>query len=196
MRDKIDEIIQTIFDVYRLRGDEAYDGEPVSQLEHAVQSAVRAKQERSGDPEFILAAFLHDFGHIYASPEYPVESMDGYGVWRHEEKGGAVLHALCFSDKVVRLVANHVRAKRYLVSADASYYAQLSDASKITLEKQGGPMTIVEQREFACDPWFELHLNLRRLDEKAKVEGVEVGNLAWLKDLMRDHLSIQMPKLR
>ncbi|MCK6693544.1 MAG: phosphohydrolase, partial [Thermoanaerobaculia bacterium] len=92
------------------------------------------------------------------------------------------------SEKIVRLVAGHVQAKRYLVSTDTDYYAGLSEASKITLEKQGGLLSPEEQHAFEQDPLFEQHLALRRIDERAKVEGLPVGELDWLEKLMRAHL--------
>ena len=52
------------FDLYRTLGYQAYDGEPVSQLEHAPQTAGLARVLHPAGPEFVLAAFLHDGGHL------------------------------------------------------------------------------------------------------------------------------------
>ncbi len=182
------ESIQKVFSTLRQRGDEAYHGEPVSQLEHAVQTAELAKKGHPNDPDFILAAFLHDFGHLC---ETEAGDMDGYGTWDHEAVGARTLRNLGFTEKIARLVENHVYAKRYLVSTDPLYFADLSPASKITLIKQGGLLSLQEQRDFEQDPLFELHLALRRLDEQAKVEGQPVNDLTWLEDLMREHPSVK-----
>lgn len=186
-RQIIDETVASIFAVFRERGHEEYHGEPVSQLEHAVQAAELAQQSRPDDPGFILAAFLHDFGHLCGHPS-GADNMDGYGVWQHERTGARELERLGFSEKIVRLVAGHVQAKRYLVSTDPDYYAGLSEASRITLEKQGGLLSPEEQRAFEQDPLFEQHIALRRIDERAKAEGLPVQGLDWLEGLMRAQL--------
>lgn len=179
--------VETVITRYRERGHEAYHGEPVSQLEHAVQTAQLAQRGHPNDPEFILAAFLHDYGHLCGADEGAAE-MDGYGTVQHELLGARALRQLGFSEKITHLVAGHVQAKRYLVSTDPAYSAGLSEASKITLEKQGGLLSPEEQRDFEQDPLFEQHLALRRLDEQAKVSGLLPGDLSWLENMMREHL--------
>jgi len=190
MTHSTNETIAAILSVFRERGHEEYHGEPVSQLEHAVQTAQLAQRGRPNDPEFILAAFLHDFGHLCLSPDG--DDMDGYGIWQHEIVGARVLRRLGFSEKITQLIAHHVQAKRYLVSTDPVYYAALSDASKITLEKQGGLLSAEEQRDFEKDPLFELHIALRRLDEQAKETGKPAPDLNWLENLMREHLNARV----
>jgi phosphonate degradation associated HDIG domain protein len=180
--------IAAVLAAFRERGHEEYHGEPVSQLEHAVQTAELAERSHPNDTEFILAAFLHDFGHLCGSV-YGDDTMDGYGIWQHEIVGARVLRRLGFSEKIASLVANHVQAKRYLVSTDPAYYVGLSEASKITLEKQGGLLSPEEQNAFEQDPLFELHIALRRLDEQAKESEKPVPDLNWLEKLMREHLS-------
>ncbi len=187
------ETIATVLSVFRERGHEEYHGEPVSQLEHAVQTAELAQRGHPNDPEFILAAFLHDFGHLCGSV-FGDDSMDGYGVVQHEIVGAQVIRRLGFSEKIHRLIAGHVQAKRYLVSTDPAYYAALSEASKITLEKQGGLLSSEEQKDFEQDPLFELHISLRRLDEQAKLTGQPMTDLSWLENLMREHLTRICPK--
>jgi phosphonate degradation associated HDIG domain protein len=185
--------IAAVLTVFRERGHEEYHGEPVSQLEHAVQTAELAQRGRPNDPEFTLAAFLHDFGHLCGSVTGD-DNMNGYGIWQHEIVGARVLRSLGFSEKITRLIAGHVQAKRYLVSTDPAYYAALSEASKITLEKQGGLLSPEEQKAFEQDPLFELHIALRRLDEQAKETGKPVHDLNWLENLMREHFSINFAK--
>ena len=180
--------LETIFAVFRLRGHEEYHGEPVSQLEHAVQSAELAQRGHPADPEFILAAFLHDYGHLCGAPDGS-DNMEGYGIRQHELVGARELARLGFSDKISRLVAGHVMAKRYLVSTDPAYYEGLSEASKITLEKQGGLLSPEELRAFENDDLFHLHIALRRLDEQAKISDRPVQSLDWLENMMREHLN-------
>jgi predicted HD phosphohydrolase len=175
--------LSTILSAFKDRGHEEYHGEPVSQLEHAVQAATLAKFQYPDDPEFIIAAFLHDFGHLCESPN---GEMDGFGKWDHESIGAQKLQSLGLSSKIIRLVANHVTAKRYLVSTDPLYFTHLSEASKITLEKQGGLLSVAEQKEFEDDPLFHLHIALRRIDEKAKETG-KPTDFGWLETLIQDN---------
>src|ERR1700749_2871952 len=132
-------ITDEIMKLYESHGGAEYAGEKVSQLEHMAQAAQLA-EEQGYDEEVVLAAFLHDIGHISEAAKGDNE-MDGFGIRDHEELGAEFLREKGFSKKIVRLVESHVEAKRYLTIKDPSYYAQLSDASKKTLEYQGGPMT-------------------------------------------------------
>lgn len=182
-----DAIVENILNVYRRRGDEQYHGEAVSQLEHAFQAAELARLDRPHAPDFILAAFLHDYGHLCAEPG-TTGLMDQYGVVEHESLGALYLKACHLSENIVRLVAGHVQAKRYLVATDPAYSALLSEASRVTLARQGGPMTAGEAADFETDPLFERHLHLRRLDERAKVPGRPAPDLFWVELLLRKHL--------
>lgn len=49
--------------LFQQRGHEQYSGEPVTQLQHALQSAYLGEQEGASD-ELVTAAFLHDLGHL------------------------------------------------------------------------------------------------------------------------------------
>lgn len=180
--------MERIFATFRHRGHEEYHGEAVSQLEHAVQAAELAQKSSPNDPEFIIAAFLHDFGHL-CDTTAESDNMDGFGIRRHELRGAQELANLGFSEKITRLIAGHVQAKRYLVSTDPAYYEGLSEASKFTLEKQGGLLTAEEQHTFEQDALFERHLALRRIDEAAKQSGLPVPDLDWLQTLIQEHLS-------
>lgn len=174
--------IDLVFSTFTQRGHEEYHGEPVSQLEHAVQAAILAKEQFPEDTTFIIAAFLHDFGHLCNTTE---GDMDGYGQWDHESIGAKKLLELGFSEKVASLVANHVLAKRYLVSTDPEYFNGLSEASRITLEKQGGVLNLEEQHAFEADPLFQQHIALRRIDEKAKLMN-RPTETTWLETLMKE----------
>lgn len=183
----VDEAVESILRVFRHRGHEEYHGEAVSQVEHAAQAAELARKARPDNPVFVLAAFLHDIGHLCVALEETV-LMDGYGIADHETLGARFLLARGFSPKIARLVAAHVEAKRYLVATDPAYFAGLSAASRKTLEKQGGPMSNEEIRVFRQDELFEDHLHLRRIDEQAKVAGLPTPDLFWIEMMLRKHL--------
>src|ERR1700736_6280862 len=180
-------ISDEIITLYEKHGGEEYAGEKVSQLEHMVQAAQLA-EEQGYDEEVVLAAFLHDIGHISEAAKGENE-MDGFGIKDHEELGAEFLKGKGFSKKVVRLVESHVEAKRYLTVKDPSYYAQLSEASKKTLEFQGGPMTEDEAAAFEQYPLFSLIIQMRKWDELAKIENKPLPDLQHFRNMMLHHLS-------
>lgn len=175
-----------IVGLYVHYGDADYIGEPVSQLEHMCQCAMLAEKE-GYDEEVILAAFFHDIGHLC---EHIIEvgHMDEYGVIDHEKLGADFLRDQGFSEKIASLVQNHVQAKRYLTYADTTYYEQLSEASKKTLEFQGGRMNEEEAAAFEQDPFFEQHVRLRRWDDMAKLAKQPLPSLQKFNDLILRHL--------
>jgi len=176
--------IDTLFGLYEKYGHLEY-GEGVTQLMHMVQAAKLAEAE-GYDQEVILAAFFHDIGHFLEEGD----EMGIYGRQDHDRMGGEYLISLGFSEKMAKLVASHVAAKRYLTFKIPGYYDQLSDASKKTLEYQGGPMEAGEANKFEQDPLFELYLKVRHWDDLGKetemiVDPVEVQ---WLKTLATGYL--------
>ena len=121
---KAEQITEEIMRYYEQHGGEEYAGEKVTQLEHMVQAAQLAEAQ-GYDNEVILAAFLHDIGHICKTGHGDNE-MDGFGIKDHEEIGAEFLRQKGFSKKIVRLVESHVEAKRYLTYKYPEYYEQLS----------------------------------------------------------------------
>ena len=55
-------VVDEIFEVFKNRGDQAYFGEPVSQKEHALQSARQAEQEGEDEGELLHGANHADRG--------------------------------------------------------------------------------------------------------------------------------------
>ncbi|MDJ1472128.1 HDIG domain-containing protein [Cytophagaceae bacterium DM2B3-1] len=177
--------IEEIFRLYEIHGADDYIGEPVSQVEHMTQAALLAEQQ-GYDEEVILAAFFHDFGHLCA--DETVGHMDGYGVTDHEKLGADYLRAVGFSEKIARLVESHVQAKRYLTFKNPDYYNNLSEASKKTLEFQGGRMSVGEAAAFEAEEWFYLYLQMRYWDEQAKEMNIPVPDLSIYKAMALRHL--------
>lgn len=159
-------MLDHLFSLYEKYGKADYIGEPVSQIEHMSQAAQLAMKE-GYDDEVILAAFFHDIGHICVMDQ-PNESMNGYGIVSHEKIGADYLRKAGFSERVAKLVENHVQAKRYLTFKYPFYYEALSDASRKTLVFQGGPMDHSEAEAFEQDPLFSISLRMRQWDEMAK----------------------------
>ncbi|KIP97403.1 phosphonate degradation HD-domain oxygenase [Pseudomonas fluorescens] len=172
-----EQVIARVFGLYERFGASDYIGEPVSQLEHMSQAAELAMAEGCDD-EVVLAAFFHDIGHLCAEG---ADNMGGYGVVSHERLGADYLREAGFSERLARLVEYHVQAKRYLTLREPGYYAQLSEASRRTLEYQGGVMSEAEADAFAADPLCALSLRIRRWDELAKEVAVPLVDLSVLK---------------
>jgi phosphonate degradation associated HDIG domain protein len=182
-------IAEEIIDLYTLYGEEEYSGEKVSQLEHMVQAAQLAKAEGYND-EVVLAAFLHDVGHI-AEKITESNSMDNYGIRDHETIGAEFLTERGFSFRLTRLVASHVAAKRYLTLREPGYFDKLSEASKKTLEFQGGPMSDEEADVLEEDFLFREIIQMRRWDEAAKREHLPMPSLDVFRQLIFQHLLAQ-----
>ena len=180
-------IADKIINLFKVYGGSEYAGEKVSQLEHMVQAAQLA-EERGFDEEVILAAFLHDIGHITEEATGENE-MDEYGIKDHEALGAQYLTENGFSSKIATLVASHVKAKRYLTRKDPDYYNQLSEASKRTLEFQGGMMTWEEADRFEKDPFFSEIILMRKWDEQAKIQNKPLPDLTLYHDMIVHHLA-------
>lgn len=166
-------IIEEILDLFAARGGEEYFGEPVSQLEHALQTALQAEREGATDA-LVVAALLHDLGHlIHQLPEDIADrGMDA----RHEMVGAAWL-AAHFPPAVTEPVRLHVAAKRYLCAVDEDYRSRLSPASQHSLALQGGPFSREQAQTFIALPYAAEALRLRRWDELAKEVGASTPGL-------------------
>jgi 2-amino-1-hydroxyethylphosphonate dioxygenase (glycine-forming) len=186
---KAEEVANEIIKLYTLYGENEYSGEKVSQLEHMVQAAELARSQGFND-EVILAAFLHDVGHI-AENHTVDNSMSSFGIKDHEAIGAEFLAVRGFSHRLTRLVASHVAAKRYLTLREPGYYDKLSEASKKTLEYQGGPMSEHEANRLEEDVLFKEIVQMRRWDEEAKLQDQPMPPLEIYKQLIVQHLLSQ-----
>jgi len=172
-------VIHEIFSLYDRFGGSDYIGEPVSQIEHMSQSAQLAITAGEKD-EVILASFFHDIGHLFVLSGED-SSMNGFGTKNHEKIGADFLRSSGFPEQIAQLVENHVHAKRYLTYKYPEYYFNLSDASKKTLEFQGGKMNHEEAIAFEKDQLFLPSIKLRRWDELAKEINIPIVDISLLK---------------
>ena len=178
---KIDELFRLLLS----KGSENYFSEPVTQLEHALQTAHFASQH-TDNPLVIIAALLHDIGHLLESSSETAHSELGHQ--NHDFLGAAYLKTLGFRKDVTYLVANHVKAKRYLVTTDPEYRSNLSEASKQTLILQGGSMWPDEISRFESEPEMDLMILIRICDEMAKVPGLTVYPLEYYRPMIETYL--------
>jgi predicted HD phosphohydrolase len=156
-----------------------YDGEPVDQLEHALQSAALARAS-GADRETVVAALLHDIARAPAVAGIMRDAPEHH----HGELGSAWLTPRVGA-RAAWLAEQHVDAKRYLVAAEPAYRAGLSPTSEQTLAAQGGPMGADELAAFRANPDWEAAVELRRWDDAAKVPGLDVPRLDAYRDDLR-----------
>jgi predicted HD phosphohydrolase len=136
-------------------------GEDVTQLEHALQCAALARWARADD-EVVLAALLHDLGHLVTrAPEVP---------------GGH---------------HGHEGAARYLCTVDPRYATRLSPASAHSLAVQGAALDLEERLALETRPWFGDAVRIRRWDDEAKVAGAFTAPLAAYRPLIERWLGPQ-----
>jgi phosphonate degradation associated HDIG domain protein len=173
-------IVDEIFARFRRYGDAAYIGEPVSQTEHMLQVAHFAEED-GASPTLVAAALLHDFGHLIH--DLPEDSAEHGIDTRHEELGFAFLERH-FPAAVVEPVRMHVVAKRYLCAVDPPYREELSPASILSLELQGGPLDEAGVQEFERSPHAADAVRLRRHDDRGKIPGAEVPGLEHYRQVL------------
>lgn len=173
--------IETLFT--RL-GDRAYAGEPVTQLEHALQSGQLAEQAGASEA-LITAAFLHDVGHLINDQgESPtLRGIDD----RHEVVAIPRLREL-FGEDVLTPIRLHVDAKRYLCArgdrahggqmSGPQYLEALSADSKRSLQLQGGVFSDREADAFIAQPHAADAVRVRLWDDTAKVAGKRTPGMA------------------
>jgi phosphonate degradation associated HDIG domain protein len=160
--------------LFARKGGRAYDGEPVTQLEHALQTAARA-EDAGASPALVTAALLHDLGHMLNDQgETPtLRGVDDL----HQFAALPFLRSL-YGDDVLAPVKLHVDAKRYLCATRPAYYDALSTDSKRSLALQGGIFSPEEAAAFIAQPHAADAVNVRLWDDLAKVAGAPTPPLA------------------
>ncbi len=178
----------TIPDIVELLGSRAttwYGQEAVSQLDHALQCAHLAEQANES-PETVVAALLHDLGHMLSPQQEPVADQSAMPSKDdlHQFVALPFLRKL-FPDAVLEPIKLHVDAKRYLCAVDAGYWGDLSPASKHSLELQGGRYDEAQVRTFEGLTYYAEAVRLRRYDDLAKIPGQPTPPLAHYANLMK-----------
>jgi gamma-butyrobetaine dioxygenase len=175
------DIVEQLIQLFNARGQGAYFGEAVSETEHALQCAHLAR-EAGADERLVAAALLHDVGHLLHGRS---EDIADQGTDGQHEGVGAQLLARYFAPEVVAPVSLHVVAKRYLSAVEPEYLEQLSPASRLSLQLQGGPFSPEQVRRFERAPRYRDAVAVRRWDDQAKVPGLVVPGLETYRDCLR-----------
>lgn len=162
-----------------------YAGEPVTQWEHALQTAALALQAGASDA-LVAASLLHDLGHLaQAGDDSPTQA--GHDD-RHEILAARWLAPL-FGAAVTEPIRLHVQAKRWLVANTAGYAERLSEDSVRSLALQGGPMSAGESAAFRALPHADDALRLRAWDDLAKHAGAPAQRIERFIPMLRASLS-------
>jgi predicted HD phosphohydrolase len=167
VEDTVQEIIAACWSMTGL----PYDGEPVDQLEHALQCAWLARTA-GAERDLVVAALLHDIARAPA-----VAGLAYDGPKEHHGEAAARWLRPRVGRRIAWLAEQHVPAKRYLVATEIDYHRWLSEVSARTLVAQGGPMRDDEITAFRSNADWQLAVRLRDLDDRGKVPGAVVPGL-------------------
>jgi phosphonate degradation associated HDIG domain protein len=166
--------LNDIVALYEAHGHRMYEGEPVTQLEHALQCAHLA-ESHGADAQLVTAALLHDLGHLVndLGDTPTARGLDD----RHECVAGPYLAGL-FDDSVLQPIRFHVDAKRFLCATRPGYFEALSADSVRSLALQGGPFGPDETQAWLARPFAVRAVQLRLWDDLAKEAGRPTPPLA------------------
>ena len=163
-----------VLSIYERCGAAAYFGEAVSVTEHGLQAAYFAQADGASDA-LVVAALLHDIGHLIAS--VPDDIADWHSDAHHELIGSRWL-SRHFGPGVYEPVRLHVPAKRFLCATEPVYFQRLSAASVLTLKLQGGPMSGDEIAGFQAEPYHREAIAVRQWDDQGKIAGLSTPDFA------------------
>ncbi|MCC6177483.1 MAG: HD domain-containing protein [Chloroflexi bacterium] len=154
------------------------DGEAVDLWEHQLQTA-DALERLGADDELIVAGLLHDLGDGRAAES-------AHAAW------AAALVRPLLGERVAWLIGAHADAKRYLCTADPTYWSTLSPVSQRTLDAQGGRMSPAEMARFEAHPYAQDALLLRECDDGGKDPARRVHNPERFRALL-DRVAARQP---
>ncbi len=140
------------------------------ELDHGLQCAALLEKSDPSDIELQIAGLIHDLAHPWDGPGQP----------RHATMGADAVRTI-LGERVAALIEGHVSAKRFLVTTQPEYRDLLSPDSVMTLEAQGGDLSLQEVVDFQSNPWWEAMVALRIADEGAKDPNAVVPELEhWI----------------
>lgn len=158
---------QRVMNLFSTYGSKCHIGEASSICEHSLKAALAAR--RANEPiDVQLACLLRDIGYIVAIEAKGNMHMEGCGAKTHERIGAEFLEKLEFSDTIVYLTRQRINALRYNCGKDPVHIDTLSEATKMALYDQGGPMNATECIQAENDPLWDAVLRMRQYDDDAK----------------------------
>jgi len=164
--------------LFATHGASQYSGEPVTQLQHALQTAHLAEQS-DADDELVTACLLHDLGHLLNPLGRGLDNtptLSGIDD-THQYFALPFLRGL-FPERVLGAIQGHVDAKRYLCQARPDYFAKLSADSRRSLQLQGGVFSAEQAAAFIARSGAHDAVTLRVWDDLAKQADLHTPTLA------------------
>lgn len=166
-RPALEQLITSIESLYNTpRGSiEHRLGEPVSQKEHALQTAEMALYQAPTQRYMVVAALLHDIGQLLAEENDPS--------YRIFDQIGAHFVTQIWGPQAAMPILHSIEAKRFLAATDPGYVSRLSIAKQNSLAFQGGALLqdSAEYIAFVKLPDVLSSLALRRWDDQAMTAG-------------------------
>ena len=151
--------------LFARHGAVQYSGEPVTQLEHALQTAYFAEQA-GADDDLVTAALLHDIGHLLRQQG---DTPTLRGIDDQHQYFAIPFLRPAFGRRVLDPIKWHVDAKRYLCAIQPGYQDTLSDDSRRSLGLQGGVFSAEQAEGFIARAHAREAVKLRVWDDQAKV---------------------------
>jgi phosphonate degradation associated HDIG domain protein len=173
--------VADIVSLFEHRGHREYDGEGVTQLEHALQCAALAEAAQAR-ATLVAAALLHDVGHML-NDQGDTPTLRGIDD-THQYAALPFLRGT-FGNEVLEPIRLHVDAKRYLCATRRDYHASLSEESKRSLALQGGAFSLPEADAFITRPHAPDAVAVRSWDDMAKQRGAVTPPLAHFVPLLQ-----------
>lgn len=163
-------------------------------VSHSFQAGLLAVG-KDYDDELILAAFLHDIGHLYPLilPQNQYEKANCHSVKDATKWGQVFLSQLGFSEKISTIVSNMIQAKRYLCYQSPAYFHSLTNIQQEIFTDEGGAMSQAEAIDFEKKPYFNESIAIRKIDDQANLPDFQVTNNYWkfFEYLLLEHLNQQ-----
>ena len=170
--------LEDIRDLFARHGASQYSGEPVTQLEHALQTAHLAEQSDAGD-ELVTACLLHDLGHLLNPQGHGLQDTpSARGIDDTHQYFALPFLRGVFPERVLGAIQRHVDAKRYLCQAQPGYFDKLSEDSRRSLLLQGGVFSAEQASAFIALPAAQDAVRLRVWDDLAKQADFRTPTLA------------------
>jgi predicted HD phosphohydrolase len=161
-------VLDALIEMYEGRSGRPYGGSRVDQRLHAVQAGWLAR-ERGGTPSFVVAALLHDIGHMVRRDlgGHPV-AQDVDDDHDDHEQVGATWLARVFGPAVAEPVRLHSAARRHPCATQRGCPGGLArDAGRCSASKIE-PMSVDEARRFERLAHWRDAVALSRIDESAR----------------------------
>jgi phosphonate degradation associated HDIG domain protein len=174
------DIVDEISSLYAAKGAREYEGEGVSQLEHALQAAALA-EAAGASSSLVCAALLHDIGHML-NDKGDTPTLRGVDDL-HQYVALPFLRPY-FPESVLGPIRLHVDAKRYLCATRPGYFDALSEDSKRSLKLQGGVFSAEEAARFIGQPCAAEAVRVRLWDDAAKAPGAATRDFAYFADFL------------